>query len=109
MNRTLNFLSILGLIGLCIKLSIDQHLSVELIAVTLVGAVFVFSRDGWLSVVLKICISLFSIAYMLVGYAYSMKEFLALSACLGALVVALFGFFVMFGGLEKGIMKYIFP
>ena len=101
MNKFLNFISILGLLGLCIKMWLNNQLSVGIIAVILVGALFVLAQDGAWSKVLKLAVGVLSIGYLLVGYIYSNQQFVALMGSIGALLLMLFGFFIMFGGLRK--------
>ena len=101
MNKFLNFIWILGLLGLCIKMWSNNQLSAGLIAVILVGAVFVLAQDGTWSKVLKLAVGILSIGYLLVGYVYSNQQFVALVGSIGTLLLTLFGFFIMIGGLRK--------
>ena len=107
MNKILNFLSIIGLLGFCITLWWDNRkngisLNPGIIAVLLVGAVFIYARKGILSSFLKIAISIFGLCYTLAKInVFSMSQFVQLSGLLLALLLALFGFYIMFGGLNK--------
>ena len=107
MNRILNFFSIIGLLGFCITLWWDNkkngvELNAKIIAVLLVGTVFIYARKGILSTILKIVISIFGLGYSLVKMnLFSVPQFYQLSASLLALLLVLFGFYIMFGGLNK--------
>ncbi len=107
MNKVLNFLSILGLLGFCITLWWDNRkngvdLDPKIIGILLVGTVFIYARKGILSSLLKIAISVFGLGYTLAKMNFfTMTQFIQLSASLLALLLALFGFYIMFGGLNK--------
>ncbi len=107
MNKILNFLSILGLLGFCIALWWDNRkngvdLDPKIIGILLVGTVFIYARKGILSSLLKIAISVFGLGYTLAKMNFfTMTQFIQLSASLLALLLALFGFYIMFGGLNK--------
>lgn len=107
MNKILNFLSILGLLGFCITLWWDNrkngvNLDARIIAVLLLGAVFIYARKGILSSFLKIAISVFGLGYTLAKInVFSMTHFIQLATSLLTLLLVLFGFYIMFGGLNK--------
>lgn len=107
MSKILNFFSIIGLLGFCITLWIDNKkngvdISAQTIAVILVGVVFIYARKRILSSVLKITVSVFGLAYTLAKLnVYTIAEGIQLAGYLFALLLALFGFYVMFGGLNK--------
>lgn len=107
MNKVLNFLSIFGLLGFCITLWWDNKkngvdLDPKIIAILLVGTVFIYARKGILSSFLKIAISVFGLGYTLAKInLFTMPQFIQLATSLFALLLALFGFYVMFGGLNN--------
>jgi|SRR5665647_1564189 len=107
MNKILNFLSILGLLGFCITLWWDNrkngvNLDARISAVLLLGAVFIYARKGILSSFLKIAISVFGLGYTLAKInVFSMTHFIQLATSLLTLLLVLFGFYIMFGGLNK--------
>jgi len=107
MNKALNFLSILGLLGFCITLWWDNRkngvdLDPKIIGILLVGTVFIYARKGILSSLLKIIISVFGLGYTLAKMNFfTMAQFIQLSGSLLALLLVLFGFYIMFGGLSK--------
>lgn len=107
MNKALNFLSILGMLGFCLTLWWDNRkngadLDPKIIGIVLVGAVFIYARKGILSSILKIVISVFGLGYTLAKMnVFTMAQFIQLAASLLALLLALFGFYIMFGGLNK--------
>lgn len=107
MNKILNFLSIIGLLAFCITLWWDNKkngvdLDPKIIAILLVGTVFIYARKGILSSLLKITISIFGLGYTLAKMnLVTMTQFIQLATSLFALLLALFGFYVMFGGLNN--------
>lgn len=107
MNKILNFFSILGLLGFCLTLWWDNKkngddLDAKIIAILLVGTVFIYARKGILSSILKIAISILGLGYSLAKMnLFTMQEFMQIAASLFALLLALFGFYVMFGGLNN--------
>lgn len=107
MNKTLNFLSILGLLGFCITLWWDSRkngtdLDPRIIGILLLGAVFIYARKGILSSLLKITISVSGLGYTFAKMNFITKaQFFQSSGSLLALLLALFGFYIMFGGLNK--------
>jgi len=106
-NKIFNFLSVLGLLGFCITLWLDyrkngQELDPGIIAILLVGTVFIYARKGILSSLLKIIISIFGIGYTLAKMnLLSKSQAIQLGSSLLALIIMLFGLYVMFGGLNK--------
>jgi len=107
MNKILNFLSIIGLLGFCLTLWWDNKkngvdLDARIIAVLLIGTIFIYARKGILSSILKIAISILGLGYSLAKMdLFSMQEFMQIAVSLFALLLALFGFYVMFGGLNN--------
>ena len=106
-NKIFNFLAILGLLGFCITLWWDNRkngveLDPKIIAVLLIATVFIYARKGILSSLLKIVIAIFGLGYTMVKInLFSMSQFYQTAGSLLALIIALFGFYVMFGGLNK--------
>ena len=103
MNKIFNFLSIIGLLGFCLTLWWDnKKTDPALIAVLLVATVFIYARKGILSSVLKLVIAIFGIGYSLAKmHVFTMEEFIQTAGLLLALLLALFGFYIMFGGLNN--------
>lgn len=107
MNRILNFLSIIGLLGFCITLWWDNrkngiNLDPRVIGILLVGTVFIYARKGILSSFLKIAISVFGLCYTMAKInVFSMSQFVQLTGSILTLLLVLFGFYIMFGGLNK--------
>lgn len=103
MNKIFNFLSIIGLLGFCLTLWWDnKKTDPALIAVLLVTTVFIYARKGILSSVLKLVIAIFGIGYSLAKmHVFTMVEFIQAAGLLLALLLALFGFYIMFGGLNS--------
>ena len=103
MNKIFNFLSIIGLLGFCLTLWWDnKKTDPALIAGLLVATVFIYARKGILSSVLKLVIAIFGIGYSLAKmHVFTMGEFMQTAGLLLALLLALFGFYIMFGGLNS--------
>lgn len=107
MNKVLNFFSILGLLGFCITLWWDNKkngvdLDPKIIGILLVATIFIYARKGILSSFLKITIAVFGLGYTLAKMNFfTMSQFIQLSGSLLALLLALFGFYIMFGGLNR--------
>ena len=107
MSKVLNFLSILGLLGFIITLWWDKHqmgksIDPVIIVLLLIGAVFVYAQNGIWSLLLKIGISFLELGYTIAKInLISIQQFKELSYLVGAIVIALFGFYVMFGGMKK--------
>lgn len=107
MNKILNFFSIIGMLGLCITLWYDNlKMGVELdpiiVGALLIGTVFIIARKGILSSILKIAISIIGLGYSLAKMnLFSMSQFVQMAAALFAMLIILFGFYIMFGGLNK--------
>ena len=54
------------------------------------------------SVWVKLILALFGLGYFLLDYLnYNMSQFQAAAVSVGALLLALFGIFVMFGGMRR--------
>ncbi len=107
MNRILNFVSILGLFSFCLALWWDNHTSglapsPEVVAVLLIGTIFIYARRGILSSILKIVIAVFGLGYSLMKIALiSNQQFIQIASFTGTLLIMLFGIYVMFGGMRK--------
>ena len=107
MSKVLNFFSIIGLLGFCITLWLDNSkngkgLDARVIAIILVGAVFIYARKGILSSIFKISVSVFGIGFTLAKIdIFTMTQFIQLATSLLTLLLMLFGFYIMFGGLNK--------
>lgn len=107
MNKALNFFTIIGLMGFCFTLWLDNRangvaLNPKIIAILLIGAVFIYARKGILSSILKLAVSVFGTGYALAKMNFvNMTQFIQLATSVLALLIALFGFYVMFGGLNQ--------
>lgn len=95
MDKMLDFLSICGLLGLCLKLAMDGQLSPGAVAAILVAVVFVYAVGGTKGKFLKGLLALISLGYFLVDIAYTLPEFKILVVYVVALLVVLFGFYIM--------------
>jgi succinate-acetate transporter protein len=98
-KRLSRFVLVISAFSLGLKLYLDGFLSVEKFAIFMLVAVIASVID---SVIVKVILTLFGIGFYLLQKAdYNNKEFLILAVQVGGIIVMLFGFFVMFGGLNK--------
>ncbi len=98
-SRLSRFILVISALGLSLRLWAKGLMSPEKMVIFLLLAVVAAALDsGWV----KLIIALFGLGYFLLDFVnYDMNEFQAASTSAIALLVALFGFFVMFGGMRS--------
>lgn len=105
MKKNLNFFSVLGVLGLCIKYYFAGKISLELAGACLIGAVILAAFDRPIWQFSKAGVALTSFILLMTSYTYNMKDFLSLLQPILTLLIALFGIYIMvrslFGGGSK--------
>lgn len=93
------FLLVVSAFGLGLKLYLDGYVSAEKFAIFILLAVVASVMD---SAKIKIILLLFSIGfYLLQKSNYNYNEFSVLATYTCGILIMLFGFYVMFGGMNK--------
>lgn len=98
-SRLSRFILVISALGLSLRLCAKGLMSPEKIVIFLLLAVVAAALDsGWV----KLIIALFGLGYFLLDFVdYDMSQFQAVATSTIALLVALFGYFVMFGGMRS--------
>jgi len=98
-KRLSRFLLVISAFSLGLKLYLDGFLSVEKFAIFMILAIIASTID---SIIVKVILALAGIGfYLLQKSDYNNKQFLILAVQVGGLLVMFFGFFIMFGGMNK--------
>jgi len=98
-TRITRFFLVISAFSLGLKLYLDGYISVENFVIFMLLAVVASVLD---SVAIKVILALFGIGfYLLQKSNYNTNEFFVLAVYVCGILVMLFGFFVMFGGMNK--------
>jgi ABC-type nickel/cobalt efflux system permease component RcnA len=95
MKKILNFISILGVLGICIKYFFADKISVGFAGACLVGAVILAALDKPVWQFAKAGVALISFILLMASYTYNMKDFISLLQPILTLLIALFGIYLI--------------
>lgn len=98
-KRLSRFIIVISAVGLGLRLWSKGLINPEKLAIFLVLVVIAAAID---SVWAKLALALAGIGFFLIDYLnYDMKQVVYSGIGIGALLLALFGFFIMFGGMNR--------
>ena len=93
------FIIVISALGVGLRLLVKGLIDVEKLAIFLVIVVIAAVID---SVWFKLLLAFMGIAFFLLDFTnYDLSKFQAATASVGALVIVLFGIYVMLGGMRK--------
>ena len=99
MKRLANFIIVFSAVSLVLKLAIQDQIDPERAATFLI---LVVAAAALGHTVIKLVLACAGLAFLLLDYTnYDMEQFRLLALMVGALLLLLFGFYVMFGGMRK--------
>ena len=101
MKRALNFFTVFGVLGICIKYYFENRISLELAGVLLVLTVILSALDKPILQFIKAGVAIFSFCILMVGYSYNTNDFKSLLQPILTLLFALLGIYIMVSSLFK--------
>jgi hypothetical protein len=101
MKKILNFLSISGVIVLCLKYFLDNKISLGVAFFILLVTVIIASRDGLVWQFIKAGLALFSIGILIKGYAFNSIDYMSILQPILISLIGLFAIFIILSGLFK--------
>ena len=98
-KRLSRFILVISAVGIALRLWAKGLMSPEKMVIFLLLVVVAAALD---SVLVKLIIALFGLGYFLLDFVnYDMNQFQAASTSIAALLIVIFGFFVMLGGMRS--------
>lgn len=98
-SRLSRFILVISAVAIALRLWSKGLMNAEKAGIFLVLVVIAAAID---SVWVKLILALFGLGYFLLDYLnYDLTKFQAAAVSVGALLIALFGIFVMFGGMRR--------
>lgn len=93
------FIIVISAVGIGLRLLLKGFISPEKLAIFLVLVVIAVAID---SLWIKIILACAGLGYFLLEFTnFKMSQFQSIATSVGALLIALFGLYIIFGGLRK--------
>ena len=98
MRKTLNILSLIGVISFCMKYYFLEKISLGFAAAVMIFTVILAALDSPFTNLIKVGVAILGFGLFLADYFYDMRSFISILQPILVLLIALFGIYIIVKG-----------